>query len=170
MKIKAQTIACLIVVTLSLALIVGCGLRSTNNNNATSTTGTAPASPGSASSTASPAEKPKETADPNVINIDAIEFYKEYKADWKKTDEKYRNKELAISGRVSSVKMDQSGGHIYLVAGGILDWVQCKFDDSQKENFSKLKEGQKVVIKGLYKELSIIPTVEHSKIVSAEEL
>lgn len=69
-----------------------------------------------------------------------------YKANEVKANQEFKDKEVAVTGRVASIA--ESFGSKYVVLGSELEGVQCMFPDSREDEIAKLSKGEKVVIAG----------------------
>lgn len=124
----------LIVGGIFITLILGCS--GANKNAATSTTSSAPAT----NSAAAPTEKP--------IAVQAKALTKEYDENELAADAKYKDKMLAVSGKVSNIAETMGNVTVQLEGYNIAKNVMCSFDEAEKANVAKLKKGQQVTLIG----------------------
>lgn len=83
----------------------------------------------------------------------AEDLYKAFKADKNPIKgEKYVDKIIAVSGRFKEIDLSKKSDNAYsarLNAGGIFEWVECRVDEENKDEFVNLKKDQQVTFKGL---------------------
>lgn len=120
-----------IVGILFLAVILGCS--GANKNASTSTANQSPA-------TNAPTEKP--------IAVQAKALTKEYDDNELAADAKYKDKMLAVSGKVSNIAETMGNVTVQLEGHNIAKNVMCSFDEAEKANVAKLKKGQQVTLSG----------------------
>jgi len=118
-----------------LALILGCS--GANKNAATQVTGPAATAVNSA---AAPTEKP--------IAVQAKALTKEYDENELAADGKYKDKMLAVSGKVSNIAETMGNVTVQLEGFNIAKSVMCNFDETEKANVAKLKKGQQATLIG----------------------
>ncbi len=164
---------------IALALMsLGCGslMRESNQTAANSnTTGTAPPtnSANNASNSGTSTTNAKiEKADFTVTSEELDkEFHKEGVTD--KDLEKYENKNIAVSGRVSMLVTEKKGTvqpWVTLYAPGVLRGVSCYFDDADVSQMSKLKEDKMVKVQGFMDDFivpKVSPRLEHCQVLEA---
>ncbi|HLA96313.1 MAG TPA: hypothetical protein VK612_11380 [Pyrinomonadaceae bacterium] len=153
-----------------LAVGLGCnslGSKETANNAApanrpVNTTGTAPGNSTVSTNSAAPTTSSKkvEKADftATAEELDKI-FTKDGVTD--KDLEKYENKNIAVSGRVSLLVTEKTGTvqpWVTLYAPGTLHGVSCYFDDENVDQMKALKEDKIVKVQGFQDDF-IVPTL-----------
>ncbi len=98
-------------------------------------------------------EKPKTVSNEPPVAVSATDITKAYSENEIAADEKYRNKNLEISGKLTEVSETfgsfQADLEGFKDANGInLISVKCSFDESQKSALSKLKKGSTATFQG----------------------
>ncbi|MEQ1763121.1 MAG: hypothetical protein ABL984_08255 [Pyrinomonadaceae bacterium] len=172
---KLNAIICVIAIAF---LSLGCGSLMPGSNQtagANNSTGTAPPPGNSASnsSNASSTTNPKlEKADFTVTSEELDkEFHKEGVTD--KDLEKYENKNIAVSGRVSMLVTEKKGTvqpWVTLYAPGVLRGVSCYFDDADVDQMKRLKEDKMVKVQGFMDDFivpKVSPRLEHCQVLEA---
>lgn len=93
----------------------------------------------------------------------------------KKEDlEKYANKNIAVTGRVSLLSLEKKGTvqpWVTLYAPGTLNGVSCYFDDDNLEQMKKLKMDKMVTVQGLQDDFivpEISPSLKHCIVIKAD--
>lgn len=125
---------------LCLSSMSGCKAKSTSpssSNVASNTTGA----------------KPPERDDKAIV-VTADQFLQELMMNQAAGRKKYEDKTILMSGTVLSVGDSKSLG-IPAGSEGIahlvsIDGVICYFDDAQSSGWSRIKEGQKISVKGIF--------------------
>jgi hypothetical protein len=81
-------------------------------------------------------------------------------------DAKYKDKLLAVSGKISNIAETLGNVTVQLEGHEIMATVMCSFDDSEKANVAKLKKGQQTTLMGTGdgKTMGIYVGLEHCKI------
>ena len=173
-KNKLNAIICLVALAV---LSLGCGSLmpgynqgsaangGANNSTATSNSNTASSSN---SSTAATIEKADFTVTSEELDK---EFHKEGVKD---ADlEKYANKNIAVTGRVSMLVTEKKGTvqpWVTLYAPGVLRGVSCYFDDADVEQMKRLKEDKMVKVQGFMDDFivpKVSPRLEHCQVLEA---
>ncbi len=145
---------------LGLTLILGCNKSpsETSNSNSSAT-----------NTNANVAEKPKDAAPPSEAtnSFTAIDLSKQYKSDKKAMDEKYKGKEITVSGTISfnSPKSGQSG-LMSLEGVGITGDVKCWYEKEDQPTFGNLQKGQEVTVKGIFSGRFDSPDIQYCKVVA----
>jgi hypothetical protein len=126
-------------------------------------------------STSGNTDSPKvEKAD---FTVTSEEFDKEFsKKGAKESDlEKYASKNIAVTGRVSMIVTEKKGTvqpWVTLYAPGILNGVNCYFDDDNLEQMKQLKMDKVVKVQG-FKDSFIVPevppTLDHCVVLEADK-
>jgi hypothetical protein len=109
-----------------------------------------------ASSDAATSEK--EIAESKVppIIIAPEQLYSDYAANEVAADEKYKDKIVLLTGMVTEIAKDYSGGiSITLLTSSYSDGIHCMFSNDHIKETAKLVKGQKVTIKGKCEGLSV---------------
>lgn len=155
----------LINLTLTLAIVlsfgVGCQKFTSGTEKKTETTANT-----SETSTVPPKDEKKtesEKVEKADFTITAEELDKEFtRKGVKDSDlEKYANKNIAVSGRVSMLVTEKKGTTqpwVTLYAPGIGNGVNCYFDDENVDQMKKLKEDKMAKIQGFQDDF-IVPEV-----------
>lgn len=89
---------------------------------------------------ADPEEKP--------VEITAKDLTKAYEENELAADGKYRDKTLAVSGKISSIAETLGNVTVSLEGHNGIVTVMCSFEEDQKANVMKLKKGQNVTLIG----------------------
>lgn len=100
----------------------------------------------------------KEIAESKVppIIIAPEQLYSEYAANEVAADEKYKDKIVLLTGMVTEIAKDYSGGiSITLLTSSYSSGIQCMFSDDHIKETAKLVKGQKITIKGKCEGLSV---------------
>jgi hypothetical protein len=93
-----------------------------------------------------PADIRKETA---LFEISAAALVAEFNADETIANQKYTDKVIAVTGKVTEVKMDAAGqATVFLDSGDPLASVNCSFYAEETAVASRLRQGTFIVIKG----------------------
>lgn len=109
------------------------------------------------------------------FTVTSEEFDKEFtKKGAKKEDlEKYASKNIAVTGRVSTLVLEKQGTvqpWVTLYAPGVLRGVNCYFDDADVEQMKRLKMDKMVKVQG-FKDSFIVPevspTLDHCQVLEA---
>ena len=93
----------------------------------------------------------KEMAESKVppIIVAPEQLYSEYAANEVAADEKYKDKIVLLTGMVTEIAKDYSGGiSITLLTSSYSSGIQCMFSDDHIKETAKLVKGQKITIKG----------------------
>ena len=87
-----------------------------------------------------------------MISVSANTLAAAYTANEVAADDKYKGKELTVSGTVESIGKDITDtSYVTLAASGDIFGVQCMFDDQYKGQLAKLQKGQRVQLHGTCK-------------------
>ncbi len=168
---KAEKGALSLAILILAAMVFGC---STLQKSSDTKTSDAANQPTTATNSAANANSPKvEKADFTVTaeELDAAFTKKGTKdADL----EKYASKNIAVSGRVSTLEFEKKGTvqpWVTLYAPGILHGVSCYFDDDNVGQMKKLKKDKMAKVQGfqgtfLVPEIS--PTLDHCVVLEAD--
>ena len=85
------------------------------------------------------------------VAISAVQLYAQYEANEVEADNKYKGKVLAVTGVAGDIGKDiMDEAYVLLSSGDALGMfgVQCFFSESEEQNFSNLRTGQQLTIKG----------------------
>lgn len=156
-----------LVLTIALSFGLACSKFSSSNEPAANTA--APANSGASNSVASntTVKETTETKSSKVEKADftttAEELDKEFTREGvKKSDlEKYANKNIAVSGRVSMLVKEKKGTTqpwVTLYAPGVLHGVSCYFDDADVAQMEKLTMDKNAKVQGFQNDF-IVPKV-----------
>lgn len=174
---KLNAIACLMIIVL---VSLGCGKLMEGANQTSGNTGTANTPANTSNSTTasnssnstssnSTSSSKVEKADFTVTSEDLDkEFHKEGVTD--KDLEKYANKNIAVTGRVSMLVKEKKGQvqpWVTLYAPGVLRGVSCYFDDADVGQMSKLQEDKMVKVQGFMDDFivpKVSPRLEHCQV------
>jgi hypothetical protein len=176
-----------IVIVLGILCFVGLGCQSIKNLTADSKKpeSTTPEKVAEKPSTNTAVESDKKDSKGVVTDADKPEFtftaeeiFKEYKAAEKtgptgfmKVADKYKDKVVQISGRFLQADNKEKEGEygFRLKAGGMFDWIDCKVDAENKNQYAAFKPNQKVTFKGIGGQFWIGgPSFENCTIVPSE--
>lgn len=136
----------------------------TNGSQSNQVTGTAPNAP-----------NPKvEKAD---FTVTAEQLDKEYTTKGAKKEDlqKYANKNIAVTGRVSLLSLEKQGTTqpwVTLYAPGTLHGVSCYFDDDNLAQMQKLKMDKTVTVQGFQDDFivpEVSPRLEHCVVLKADQ-
>ncbi len=128
--------------------------------------------------TASDSDKPKTVALPGNVSINkevtekplpvikAVELSKLYADNEISADEKFKDKQFQISGKVSNIAEVLGTIQVDFESHKQFFTVKCTFDESEKANVAKLKKGQAAVFTGTVtgQTLNLYVAVEDCKI------
>ncbi len=90
-----------------------------------------------------------ENASPD-LSLDAAALVKDFQTDENKANSRYLNKLLEVSGTVSDISEDEKGlTNINLGVDGEMAMVSCSMDTTVRRDFTSIKSGQSVRLKGL---------------------
>lgn len=163
--------------TLSPVLCVGlaCNLFSKSNPAENQTTSGNYVIP-SKGPTRTATEKEMPKAEKADFTTTAEELDKEYtrKGVKDKDLEKYANKNIAVTGRVSTLVFEKKGTTqpwVTLYAPGVLHGVSCYFDDDSLEQMKRLKLDKVVTVQGFQNDFivpEISPRLDHCVILKAD--
>lgn len=175
---KLNAIASMIVLAV---LSLGCGSLMPGSNQTAAgvnnATGTAPPTNGVNNSSA--ANTTSSTTNANVEKADftvtSEELDKEFHKDGvtSKDLEKYENKNIAVTGRVSMLVTEKKGTvqpWVTLYAPGVLRGVSCYFDDDDIDQMKRLKEDKMVKVQGFMDDFivpKVSPRLEHCQVLEA---
>ena len=162
-------------------LSLGCGSLMPGSNRvagANNSAGTTPppvnsaANAPTASSNTSTTSANIEKADFTVTSEELDkEFHKEGVTS--KDLEKYENKNIAVTGRVSMLVTEKKGTvqpWVTLYAPGVLRGVSCYFDDADVDQMKRLKEDKMVKVQGFMDDFivpKVSPRLEHCQVLEA---
>lgn len=88
--------------------------------------------------------------------------------------EKYANKNIAVTGRISTLVFEKKGTTqpwVTLYAPGVLHGVSCYFDDDNLEQMKQLKMDKVVTIQGFQNDFivpEVSPRLDHCIVVKAD--
>ncbi len=114
-------------------MVMGCGGINSMNTGMNTQTSNAPASN-------APAEKP--------ILVTSKALAKDYDENELAADEKYKGKQLLVSGKVANIAETMGNVTVTLEGHERLKDVMCSFIESEKGNVAKLKKRQQVTLIG----------------------
>jgi hypothetical protein len=155
---------------LAVLLSVGLGCKSLTDAVANASNTAANASNASASNVANTTKAANSAADTAPSKVEKADFTmtseeldKEYNKKGVKSEdlEKYSNKNIAVTGRVTMLVTEKKGTTqpwVTLFAPGLGNGVNCYFDDENVSQMSKLKEDKMVKIQGFQDDF-IVPEV-----------
>lgn len=182
MKQENKLNAIAVMITLAV-LSLGCGQLMPGSNSGTAGNpapgNTAPSnSTSSANSSNSASSSNSSTSskiEPADFTVTAEELDKEFtrKGVKDKDLEKYANKIIAVTGRVSMLVLEKKGTvqpWVTLFAPGVLNGVSCYFDDDDVDQMKRLKEDKVVKVQGLMDDFivpEISPRLEHCQVLEA---
>lgn len=163
MKKNLQAI-CGTLLIVCMIFLSGCGSILARKSNKNSTENT--------SSNEKPSEKPKgpklAAPKPGAINITATELCKESERDKVDFERKYEGKNIAVTGRVSSMSLDEDVSVYLDGGGGDCNLIVCRFDLDQFENLVSLRKGKKVTLQGVGERFSVMPSLTECALQSLE--
>jgi len=172
-----------IAVMIALAVLsLGCGRLMPGSNSGTAAN-TAPSNTTASNSTAANSSNSASSSnsstsskiEPPDFTVTAEELDKEFtrKGVKDKDLEKYANKIIAVTGRVSMLvleKKDKVQPWVTLFAPGVLNGVSCYFDDEDVDQMKRLKEDKVVKVQGFMDDFivpEISPRLEHCQVLEA---
>ena len=100
------------------------------------------------------------------FTVTAPDLYKEVKADYRKTRGKYVGKQIAVTGRVFLVFLNDHPPRI-LLDPPFPDSVSAEFDEAEKQSIAAL-EGKNVTIQCLGSKDWYRPKLEHCVVIKVE--
>jgi len=160
---KPNVLTGLLAIAAALATGLACSsLTSSPSNTNTAQANTAPVSANTATKTSDPKTAPA-TVEKADFTITSEELDKEFnkKGVTSKELEKYSNKNIAVTGRVTMLITEKKGTTqpwVTLFAPGIGGGVSCYFDDDNLEQMKLLKEDKIVKVQGFQDDF-IVPEV-----------
>lgn len=93
--------------------------------------------------------KSYENEKPDII-VDALKLIKDFQEDEKTANTRYLNKLVEVRGNVSDVSQDEKGlTNINVSVDGEIAMVTCGMDSTVHADFSSIKSGQPIKLKGL---------------------
>lgn len=110
------------------------------------------------------------------FTVTSEEFDKEFTKKGAKEEDlqKYASKNIAVTGRVSMIVTEKKGTvqpWVTLYAPGILNGVNCYFDDDNLEQMKMLKKDKMATVQG-FKDSFIVPevppTLDHCVVIKAD--
>jgi hypothetical protein len=90
---------------------------------------------------------PRPDSADGYIKVTAEQLYKEYNENGTATTEKYKDKWIAVTGKVSSVG---ENNRVYLDADDFISSVGCSMESSEHEQVLKVKKGDKLTVYGMW--------------------
>jgi len=84
-----------------------------------------------------------------AFTYDAMTLVEEFQKDESKANAKLNDKVIAVKGSISKIDISDSTQTVLLGVDESLGAVLCQFDASHKDELTKLKEGDAVIIKGV---------------------
>lgn len=146
-----------------LLLVVGLGCGSLSNLTNTGQSNTAGSNTASTSTSNTANTTSSSNVEPADFTMTAEQLDKEFTTKGVKDAdlEKYSNKNIAVTGRVSMLVTEKKGTTqpwVTLSAPGLGHGVSCYFDDENVAQMSKLKEDKMVKIQGFQDDF-IVPEV-----------
>lgn len=165
------------VFTLSLMFFIGLGCKSFSTSSPSANTDSSGNYPTKLENPTYPTpttEQPKtEKAD---FTVTAEELDKEFtRKGVKDADlEKYANKNIAVTGRVSTLVFDKKGTTqpwVTLYAPGVLHGVSCYFDDDNLEQMKKLKMDKMATVQGFQNDFivpEVSPRLDHCIVIKTD--
>lgn len=163
---------------LILAVVLFVGLSCSRFTN--STTSQNPTSENSTNKSDKSNGTAPETVKPKVENADftlaAEEFDKEFtrKGVKEKDLEKYKSKNVRVTGRISLMSLEKKGTvqpYVKLYAPGVLNGVSCSFDDDNLEQMKPLKMDKVVTVQGFQSDFivpEVSPMLDHCVVIKAD--
>lgn len=88
-----------------------------------------------------------ETEEPAAV-ISASQLYSDYKQNEIAADQKYKNKVIEVSGRLSTIEEMFGRMFVTLETGDIIGKIQCFLDDSETDKAATLTVGQQITLTG----------------------
>lgn len=110
------------------------------------------------------------------FTVTSEEYDKEFTTKGAKAEalQKYANKNIAVSGRVSLLSLEKQGTvqpWVTLFAPGTLNGVSCYFDDDNLEQMKRLKMDKMVTVQGLQDDFivpEVSPSLKHCVVIKAD--
>jgi hypothetical protein len=157
-----------LIVALSVGLSCSRFTNSTTSENSTSVNNAENKPTGSA-----PETKKVEAAD---FTLTAEDFDKEFtgKGVKEKDLEKYKSKNIRVTGRISLISLEKKGTvqpYVKLYAPGVLNGVSCSFDDDGLEQMKPLKMDKVVTVQGFQSDFivpEVSPMLDHCVVIKAD--
>ena len=172
---KLNAIACIVALAV---LSLGCGSLMPGSNPtavANNSTGTAPPPSNAASNSSNASSTTTAKVEKADFTVTSEELDKEFHKDGvtDKDLEKYENKNIAVTGRVSMLVTEKKGTvqpWVTLYAPGVLRGVSCYFDDADVDQMKRLKEDKIVKVQGFMDDFivpKVSPRLEHCQVLEA---
>ena len=175
---KINAIASMIVLAV---LSIGCAKLMPGSNQTAGNTGTAPPTNANSTSTsnASNSTASNSSTNPKIEKADFTVTAEELDKEFTKpgvTDkdlEKYANKNIAVSGRVSTLVLEKKGTvqpWVTLYAPGVLHGVSCYFDDADVDQMKRLTEDKMAKVQGFMDDFivpKVSPRLDHCQVLEA---
>jgi hypothetical protein len=172
---RTNLFAGILACTIGLAVVLGCD-RFTSSNSANSTAKGNTNAVNNSAPNAVPSNvassKPESKVEPADFTVTAEQLDKEFTRKGVKEEEleKYKNKNIAVTGRVSMLVKEKKGTTqpwVTLYAPGTLHGVNCYFDDADVGQMSKLEEDKMAKVQGFQDDFltpEISPMLKHCKV------
>ena len=92
---------------------------------------------------------PSNTAAEKPVAITAKDLTKTYDDNELAADQKYKDKILAVSGKVENIAETFGNATVSLQGHNMVSTVMCSFEDSEKPSVAALKKGQQITLVGI---------------------
>jgi len=169
-------------IALAIVLMVGLGCKSlmsavsNDKTEANTSTASSNSAANKAANTGSKTTEPAK-AEKADFTMTSEELDKEFttKGVKDKDLEKYSNKNIAVTGRVTMLVTDKRGTTqpwVTLFAPGIGHGVSCYFDDENVEQMKKLKDDKKATVQGFQDDFivpEVSPMLKHCVVLEGSE-
>ena len=168
---RTNSFSALIAIAVGLMTVFGCSQFRTMTETAT-TTNTATSNGSTTTTNTSTTAAKSDAIEPADFTVTAEQLDKEYtrKGVTDKDLEKYQNKNIAVTGRVSMLvteKKDTTQPWVTLWAPGTLHGVNCYFDDEHVGEMKKLTMDKPAKIQGFQDDFitpEISPMLKHCRV------
>lgn len=133
---KKTSLSFFVSVATLLSVVLGCGGGGSNSSQSSPAVNRSTNNDSVAGPTATP------------IAVQARDLTKAYEENELAADGKFKDKLLAVTGKISSIAETFGNVTVQLDGHKPLNTVMCSFEDDQKANVAMLKKGQSVTLVG----------------------
>lgn len=177
---RSNTITSLIALSIVVCVGLACNRLMPAENTSTASNSTTTNSTTTGSNSAPDTTTGKKIDNPGLekpdFTVTSEELDKEFTRKGVKEEEleKYKNKNIAVTGRVSMLVTEKKGTvqpWVTLYAPGILNGVSCYFDDDNVDQMKLLKEDKVATVQGFMDDFivpEISPRLKHCHVVEVK--
>ncbi len=99
-------------------------------------------------------------------SIDAIKFFNTYEKNPAKSDTKYMDQIVDISGKISEVSTDRKGATVIAMrADDAISGVMCTFKENQTAKLAKYKVGDPITVRGICVGMTLDVVLNKSEVI-----